>query len=167
MAITGLVLILTNRNKSGQPKTLSEDQISGKETEPEKVSGDDIIGSKDKLKSSDFPLEIGSRGYYVLMTQARINYLFGLGLKMDGVLGNETRQAIINKPPYLTLKLTELRPISFTREMYDGYATKIKAKTGGLKAYYQYLVKNEKTLNGVLTLYGLKLSPDIYKAANS
>jgi len=170
-AIVGLVLIFKNTKGSGDGKKLSEDDINKKETEPTKATGDGVTGSKDKLKSDDFPLKSGSRGYYPLMIQARLNYLFSAGLKMDGIMGEITIRAILKYRSLLKRVFWASDRFDddwmFKKEAYDEYLISIKEKTGGVKAYYKYLINNEKTLNAVLTLYGLKLSPDIYKIANS
>lgn len=163
-AITGIVLIVRS-NKNGKGNTLTEDQINQKEEEPTKASGTDVIGAQDKLPSDNFPLKVSSRGYYVLMTQARINYLKGQSyVDMDSVLGDQTKGAIINTLGWAyPLQLNELKSLSFTREMYDKMLEKIKEKN--LKGYYQYLVKNATQLNSVLTKYGLKISPKVYELA--
>lgn len=165
-ATAGVLVSLMFRKKS---RTVTGEEVIRQQTQkgegaPTVASGDDIVGSKDKLLSDTFPLRSGSRGFYVLMTQVYLNVLYNAGLKLDGIMGYNTIKAFLTNTKIFGV-IAGIDPNwIFKQSDYDNLYDTIKKKTL-LKKMYQYIVSNDKQINSVLTLYGLRISQKVYDAA--
>jgi len=98
----GAFMYFRNKKKSDDASKKAEEEDYGKTKEVIDELGGGVAApdaseysEKAKMKGSNYPLKVGSKGRRVAMLQALLNYNNGAGLAIDGVFGNQTRFALL------------------------------------------------------------------------
>lgn len=148
-ALIGIYFIFRGKGKN----------VTAKVVEPEKPkTTTPTVNTKttNTSVSSDFPLQLGSKGKWVILLQAMLNFLNNAKLTLDGDFGNNTKNAIVAYPPYESMAFKEYSTIKISRYDFDAYKKKVQNKY--LDGFKLYMMTNKALINIKLSKYGTNIS---------